>query len=83
MSTLEWKVNTPQLLQEIAGNNNMWVLHAPLQILQTLLTKVAIRAIELDDVELNKLMLRLSLYEVANPKSDTFNQDFIEEYLNK
>lgn len=63
---LLWKVDTPALLQEIANNAGQSVLRQPLTIFQSILAQVAKRAIELDDKELNKLMIRLGLFEGAH-----------------
>jgi hypothetical protein len=63
--TLQWKVQTAQLIREIIEHNsNMWILRMPLLIFRRLLVQVAERAIAIDDPELNILMLRLGLYEV-------------------
>ena len=82
MTKLGWKVNTPSLLKEILeSNNETWALAAPLNILRQLLAQTAKRAIELDDEELNKLMMRLALYSVAEPGSPDFDQEFVNDYL--
>lgn len=63
--TLQWRVNTGQLLREMVENNpTAWTLRQPVNILIGILESVARRAIELDDPALNILMLRLALYEV-------------------
>lgn len=82
MSMLEWKVCTSEVLRmAVEETGSGWGLKFPIQIMMKLLAQVARRAIELDDEELNKLMLRLSLYEVANPKSPKFDADLVEKYL--
>lgn len=43
-------------------------MRAPMQIFQNLLLEVATRASELDDPEMNALMMRLTLYDVADPQ---------------
>lgn len=63
-----WKVDTPSLLKEIMNNPCTEILKIPLNIFQGILTQIAIRAIELDDKELNKLMIRLALYDGAHSK---------------
>lgn len=60
---LKWKVNTPGLLQEIGLNQSLSILKIPLNIFQNLLAQVAIRALEINDKELNDLMYRLALHE--------------------
>ena len=78
---MQWRVNTPGMLEEVLKNKGTWVLKIPFTILQHVLAEVAARAIELDDKELNKLMLRLSLYEMANPKSPDFDLGKVQKYL--
>lgn len=80
-NSLKWKVDTPALLREIADcaipAKNGGVLKIPLNIFQQLLAEVADRAIIINDKELNKLMIRLNLYE-----GSTTSKDLIE-YLEK
>jgi hypothetical protein len=67
--SLKWKVDTPSLLKEIAYcglDRRMGIYKIPLNIFQRILTEVAERAIEINDKKLNKLMIRLSLYENTN-----------------
>jgi hypothetical protein len=65
--SIGFRVDTPALLHEIAnsglGRNN-GVLKVPLNVFIRLLERVAERAIQLDDPELNICMLSLNLYEV-------------------
>jgi hypothetical protein len=65
--TLEWRVNTAGLFEEILCNSQTGILKIPLQITGKLLAAVAERAAELDDPELNGLMCRLALYSVSDP----------------
>lgn len=71
---LPWKVNTPQLLEEILTNKECWILQKPLTIFKGILVQLSQRAIELDDLELHAIMIRLGLYEICNPRSTEFNQ---------
>lgn len=64
---LGWKVHTPQLLEEILTNKGTEILRTPLGIFGSLLHEVATRASELNDPTLNLLMLRLTLYDAADP----------------
>ncbi len=67
--SLKWKVDTPALLREITDcgfDRRMGIYKVPLNIFQQILAEVAERAIELDDKKLNKLMIRLSLYDNTN-----------------
>jgi len=66
--SLKWKVDTPGLLKELTDcglDRRMGIYKQPLNIFQSLLAEVAERAIELDDKKMNKLMIRLSLYDMT------------------
>jgi hypothetical protein len=76
---LEWKVNTPSLLQEILNNKGASILHRPLQIFGALLEGVAHRASELNDPELNHLMCRLALYEICDPFSKKYDAKVVRD----
>jgi hypothetical protein len=71
---LYWKIHTPNLLKEIAGNNEMAIMRIPLNIFQDLLRQVADRAVELNDEQLNCLMIRLTLYDNASPDSPDYDE---------
>ncbi len=77
--TLRWKVNTPQLLKEILGNNGMAILFQPINIYKDLLEELAERASELNDPKLNAIMCRMALYEVSDP----YSKDYDAELTNK
>jgi len=80
--TLGWKVCTQRICrQAVEETTDGWALKIPFQIMLNLLAQVAKRAIELDDEELNKLMLRLSLYSIANPENPEYNPELVEAYL--
>jgi len=80
--TLEWKVCTAKICRmAVEETTDGWGLKIPFQIMLNLLAQVAKRAIELDDEKLNKLMLRLSLYSIANPEDPEYNPKFVEAYL--
>jgi hypothetical protein len=70
---MEWKVHTPNLLTEVLQNPGTSMLRVPMNILGKLLGAVADRAIQLNDPELNKLMVRLTLYAQADPESKLYN----------
>jgi len=71
---LGWKVNTPGLLQEVLRNPGTSILAQPMLIFADLLAQVADRAIELDDPQLNILMMRLALYDQADPTKRSFKE---------
>lgn len=67
-----WKVHTPALLKEVLRNPGAGILAQPMRIFGDLLGQVAARAIELDDPKLNILMMRLALYDQADPEKHSF-----------
>ena len=71
---LGWKVHTPNLLEEILRNQGAEALRVPLAIFGRLLEAVALRASELHDPEMDRLMVRLTLYEIADPQSKNYNE---------
>ena len=75
-----WKVHTANLLTEVLTNPGTAILQKPLTIFSRLLHEVATRASELHDPELDKLMMRLTLYEVADPTSKEYDPKILEEY---
>jgi len=81
---LPWKVHTTELFKEISSNvrHNSQV-RIPLQILQNLLAQVAQRATELHDPILDRLMIRLTLYSVANPSDADYNAEIVSKILNE
>lgn len=81
---LVWRVNTPGLLQEIAQNTKEgWAVNIPLQILAGILYEVGQRAAELNDDKLNALMCRLSIYAIADPSDESFDQDLVNKIIEK
>lgn len=71
----EWKIHTGRLLAEVLENPECWVLKNPLIIFDNLLRRVASRASELNDPELNQLMALLTLYEIADPFSPGYDAE--------
>lgn len=78
-----WRVHTPNLLKEILNNPGTGILYRPLQIFSNLLYDVAQRANELGDDKLNALMLRLTLYEEADPTQQGYNKEKMTQTLQK
>lgn len=68
---MKWKVHTPSLLRQILDNPGTAVLAQPLNIFGHLLAEVAERAAHINDPDLNILMMRLTLYEQADPEKFT------------
>lgn len=80
---MDWKIHTPNLLTEILKNRGTETLRTPINIFGKMLGAVAERAAEINDPRLNVLMLRLTLYDVADPEkhsiseiTDAFNSQF-------
>lgn len=65
---MNWKCHTPNLLEEVLKNPGTEMLRIPLSVFGGLLHSVAERASELNDPKLNLLMLRLTLYDAADPE---------------
>jgi len=81
---LKWKCDIMGLLKELLENNpTAWACTKPIRILQSILAELSKRAIELNDLELNKIMMRLSLYSVSSPGDKEFNQEIVNEYLER
>jgi hypothetical protein len=78
---MNFKVHAPNLLKEILNNQACAVLKMPLIIFKGILEEVATRASQLNDVEMNKLMMRLALYEIADPESKEYDSEFCNNYL--
>jgi hypothetical protein len=81
MKNLEWRVHTANLLNEILVNDGMAILEKPINIFGKLLAAVGDRATEIDDPKLNKLMIQLTIYSMADPSSPDYNQELVHEYL--
>lgn len=78
---LKWKIHTYGVLKEILDQDSMWMFNNPLNILLDLLRQVAQRATELNDLKLNQLMIRLSLYSISNPDDSEFNPELVSKIL--
>jgi hypothetical protein len=80
--TLKWQVHTRGLFEEITnGSNTNGVFKIPLNIMLGVLREVAQRATELNDPKMNELMVRLSLYSVANPDDPEYNPELVSKIL--
>lgn len=79
---VEWRVNTPALVGEIANNNSqMAFLRAGLQIFMGILYELGECASRINDPILNGMMCRLAIYEIADPYNKGFNQEQLDEVL--
>lgn len=79
--SLMWSVNTPGLLQEIVSNPGVSILAMPLSIMGQLLHKLATRAAELNDPELNRYVASMSLYAISDPASPQFDMDKSQQLI--
>ncbi len=80
---LHWICHTTHLFDEILTNPDCAILRKPLIILRGLLADVAQRCIELNDDKLNLLMLRLTLYDCADPESKSYDPGIIKQFEQK
>lgn len=77
---LVWRSHVPNLFSEVLSNHGTAILKQPLQITLRILEEVAQRAIELDDPKLHSLMMRLTLYSVADPGSPDYDREVVERF---
>lgn len=75
---VDWRVHTPNLLQEIGNNETCNMLARPLQIFGRILHEVGERAGKLNDPILNELMCRLTVYAIADPESPHYDREAVE-----
>lgn len=80
---LYWKCHTTRLLEEVLSNPGTSALQIPMTIFRSLLAQVAQRSAELNDDKLNLLMMRLTLYECADPLSENYNSAIMEQLEQK
>ncbi|MCP4986407.1 MAG: hypothetical protein GY928_10195 [Colwellia sp.] len=82
---LFWRIHLPNLLDEIMTNPTTDILHIPLSIFKFKLAELAELAIEIDNPKLHKIMLNLTLYDIADgnkhPDQEGYNSAMKE--LNK
>lgn len=72
---LSWRVNIAALLDEILNSNDlMGIFKIPFSILGKMLALAGKRAAEINDPELNKLMMRLSIYAEGDAYDKHYNQ---------
>lgn len=85
-TSLEWRVNTPAFLKEIFDgypSENGAILFQPLNIFREVLVEVAERASQLNDPIMNALMVRLSLYGIADPyDKENYDHNALTKVLN-
>ena len=77
----EWKVHTPNLLQEMAECSTQPILVRPIDIFGKLLALVGQRAAELNDPKLNALMCRLTIYSIADPESSDYDPQAVKKIV--
>jgi len=78
---LVFTLHTSDILNEVLENTTTAPLTRPLQLLGKLLAEVAQRASELHDEKLDRLMIQLTLYSVADPKSKDYDPKIVHKYL--
>lgn len=82
---LQWRVNTPALLQEIGiiSVKGAGIMKIPLQIFGHVLSEVGERAAQINDPQLNALMCRLAIYEISDPYDPNYDKKKVDEILSK
>ncbi len=83
LQPVHWRCHTPNLMKEIMLNKGVWALRTPMTIFGSMLYEVADRAVELNDQKLNALMLRLTLYESADPELEGHDAKATQNYINE
>lgn len=79
-----WKVHTRNLFEEIAENTTEGhAVYQPLRIMMGILRQMASLAIEIDDIRLHAICVRLALYEVSDPHSDQYDPDKVTDIINE
>jgi len=78
---LEWMIHTPNLLNEIVSNSNQPAIEAPIRILGNMLYRLGEIAARINDPELNEIMIRLTIYDIANPESENYDWNKCREIL--
>ena len=83
-SGLQWKVNTPGLLKEIVQYSKEGAaLRIPIQVFGDILFEVGQRAAELNDDQMNALMCRLAIYEIADPYNPNQDKELTAKIIEK
>jgi hypothetical protein len=77
----KWRVHTPILFKEIDIYNQIENLKTPLLILGDLLYQVGERAAFINDPVLNKLMVRLTIYTIADRESEDYDPVAVKKIL--
>lgn len=77
----QWRIHTPALLKEIGQNPSMGILGKPLTILGNILHEVGEAAARINDPELNALMMRLTIYEQADPYMPGYDKALYDQVI--
>ena len=78
----KWIIHTPRLFREIVRGSGMDIYRIPLQILAVIWPALE-SASELNDPQLNALMCRLTVYEIADPECSGYDQKRCDEVYSK
>lgn len=76
-----WKVHTANLLAEIGCNPGAFALRVPLMIFSNLLNQVGTRCSQLNDPVLNGLMCQLTIYAIADPESEDYDVERVNDLI--
>jgi|SRR6476660_3220313 len=74
---LEFKIHTPNFLQEVFNNNPKLgqVFRVPANVLRQYFIQIAKRSSELNDPKLNAIMCQMSLYAISDPEQPEYDQE--------
>ncbi len=78
----EFTVHTPALFEEILRNEGTSILRIPLQITSGILHDLATRCSQINDRELNRCCARLTLYEICDGCSKSFDSEKRAKLIN-
>ena len=76
-----WRIHTPALLKEILNNSQCAILRIPIKMFGDLLSQVGDRASQLNDPELNALMMKLTIYQVADPYTAEYDSSVVDQVI--
>lgn len=77
----QWRIHTARLLNEVMNNPQCAALKVPINLLCRELEQVAAHALRINDPELMKSAVRLTLFEEADPYSKDYNPSLVDAVL--
>ncbi|MEM1077434.1 MAG: hypothetical protein AAGI09_02805 [Pseudomonadota bacterium] len=74
MPDLNWRIHTPNLLQEVLNNKGAAALKVPLTLLGQKLHELAALSLEINDPRLHLMMMDLTLYAQGDPEETPLDE---------